>query len=394
MNAPVLVEKGEHVAVLPSGWHDHAGGIFVLRGKAPAVVPIKEAAAALLDLLAEFDFVTPGDKSRAIASLVTPALKLGGWITGHHPADVAEADQSQSGKTYRQKLQMALYNEQPYFVARRIGGVGSLDESYSQALLSGRPFVMIDNVRGRLDSQLLEMALTAGGHIPCRTPGRAEIMVDVRHVFHLLTSNGVETTADFANRSSIIRIRRRARHTFRQFTEGDLLNHVRARQAYYLGCVFTVIEQWKAHGKQSTRDTRHDFREWAGVLDWIVQNVLGLAPLLDGHEAAQRRVSNPAMTWLRLVALAVEAAGRIGDELNASMIAELCGEHDVEVFGAKPGADEIGQRKAIGSTMARVFKDRPEVEIDRFLVTRTERNEAREGGGTYLAKYYRFTRHE
>src|SRR5262245_42173405 len=46
----------------------------------------------------------------------------------------------------------------PYFAARRIGGVGSLDESYSQALLSGRPFVMIDNLRGRLDSQLLEMA--------------------------------------------------------------------------------------------------------------------------------------------------------------------------------------------------------------------------------------------
>lgn len=128
-------------------------------------------------------------------------------------------------------------------MARRVGGVGSLDESYAQALLSGRPFVMIDNLRGRLDSQLLEMALTAGGHNPCRTPGRAEIMVDVRHVFHLLTSNGVETTADFANRSSIIRLRKRHGYTFRHFDEGDLLSHVAANQNYYLGCVFSVIGQ-------------------------------------------------------------------------------------------------------------------------------------------------------
>jgi hypothetical protein len=69
---------------------------------------------ALLDLLVEFDFLADGDKSRAVASLLTPALKLGRWITGHHPADVAEADQSQSGKTYRQKLVMALSNERAY----------------------------------------------------------------------------------------------------------------------------------------------------------------------------------------------------------------------------------------------------------------------------------------
>jgi hypothetical protein len=45
-------------------------------------------------------------------------------------------------------------------------------------------------------------------------------MVDVRNVFRLLTSNGVEATVDFANRSSIIRLRQRHRHTFRRFDEG------------------------------------------------------------------------------------------------------------------------------------------------------------------------------
>ena len=31
----------------------------------------------------------------------------------------------------------------------------------------------------------------------------------------------------------------------------------------------------------------HDFRGWCATLDWIVQNLLGAAPLMDGHREAQ-----------------------------------------------------------------------------------------------------------
>ena len=88
-----------------------------------------------------------------------------------------------------------------------------------------------------------------------------------------MTSNGVESTRDFANRSSIIRIRKRIGHSYRTYPEGDLLSHVKANQPYYLGCVFSVIREWLEMGKQRTSVTEHDFREWARPLDWIVQNV-------------------------------------------------------------------------------------------------------------------------
>jgi len=83
--------------------YDEDTGVLVTAGKEPAVVPLTEAVAALTKLIVEFDFQCPGDRSRAIASFITPALKIGGLIQGKVPADVAEADQSQSGKTYRQK---------------------------------------------------------------------------------------------------------------------------------------------------------------------------------------------------------------------------------------------------------------------------------------------------
>ena len=37
-------------------------------------------------------------------------------------------------------MNAAIYNETPYVVAQRNGGVGGLDESFSQALVAGRPF--------------------------------------------------------------------------------------------------------------------------------------------------------------------------------------------------------------------------------------------------------------
>ena len=107
-----------------------------------------------------------------IASLITPALKSGGFIKGRVPADVAEADQSQSGKTYRQKVIAALYNEQLSLVTSREGGVGSIDESLNQALVAGRPFIQFDNFRGRFESAHLEAFLTAEGSFPCRVPHR------------------------------------------------------------------------------------------------------------------------------------------------------------------------------------------------------------------------------
>ena len=89
--------------------------------------------------------------------------------------------------------------------------------------------------------------------------------------------------------------------------EGDLLDHVRHWQDYYLGCVFAVIRAWHAHGQPRTKETRHDFREWAQIVDWIVQNIFQTVPLMDGHQQAQERVSNPALVWLRSVVLAVNA---------------------------------------------------------------------------------------
>jgi hypothetical protein len=395
INCPVIREKDEKLVVLGRGY-DEASLLLVTGGEKPPIVPLAEAVKALLDIFAEFDFQTDGDKARAVASLISPALKVGGFLKGRVPADVAEADQSQSGKTYRQKMIAALYNEQLAMVTCKQGGVGSIDESLSQQLVAGRPFIQFDNFRGRFESAHLEAFLTAEGSFPCRVPHRGEVTVPPENYFVFLTSNGVDTTRDLANRSNIVRIRKKAAgFRFREFLEGDLLDHVRARQAYYLGCLFAVIREWWDKGKPRTSETRHDFRAWVQLADWIVQNVFGLVPIMDGHEQAQERVSNPALVWLRRMVLAANEAGELNRAMTATDIHSLCEDAGIDVPGLRPGSDEDRGKKVIGSVMRKLFGEKDIVEVDGFTVTREEKYVTREpvtSGGSFKSKTYTITR--
>lgn len=395
INCPVLRESAGGLDVAGPGY-DAATRLLITGGVMPPVVELREAVRALTEIYAEFEFQSEGDRARAIASLITPALRVGGFLKGRVPADVAEADQSQSGKTYRQKIIAAIYNEKVSLVTSREGGVGSMDESLNQQLVAGRPFIQFDNFRGRFDSSHLEAFLTAEGSFPCRVPHRGEVTVPPENYFVFLTSNGVDTTRDFANRSNIIRIRKKPPgHEFKRYPEGELLDHVRHWQAYYLGCVFAVLRTWHAQGKPRTPETRHDFREWVQVVDWIAQHLFQTAPVMEGHRQAQERVSNPALVWLRNVVMAVQETGELGHSLTATELFNLCESADIAIPGLRPGADEDKGKKVIGTIMAKLFRDQDTLEVDGFNVVREERYLPRDHhteGGSFKSKTYTITR--
>ncbi|MEJ1358021.1 MAG: DNA-primase RepB domain-containing protein [Candidatus Sedimenticola sp. (ex Thyasira tokunagai)] len=372
---PVITEVNGQPVTLDPGYHPVNGGILIQGTTKVPEVPLTEAAKSLKGLLQDFDFVSPGDESRALAAFITPALKIGNLLNRPAPIDIAEADQSQAGKTLRQSIVRAVYGEQAYPVGRRVGGVGSMDESLSQALLSGRPFITMDNVRGRVDSQFLEMILTWNGRVPVRVPHRGEVKVDAGAVNYQMTSNGIETTPDLANRSSVVRIRKRPPgYHFHQWLEGDIIEHITQCQAYYLGCVHAVVAEWIKQGKPRTNGGGHDLRVWAGMLDWITQNLFGAAPLMQGHREVQERVSNRALIWLRAIGHAVIKAGREDALLCASEIFEVGELEGIDMPGATKELDEKRGRQRVGQLLGQAFKragtDR--LEIDGVVVYRSE----------------------
>ena len=228
-----------------------------------------------------------------------------------------------------------------------------------------------------LISQFLEMIMTCpyGGTVPARVPYRGEVQIRPDRFVFQLSSNGYVSTPDMANRSCIIRIRKRRGHSFRRFPEGDLVAHIAAHQPRHLGAVYCAATQWIAHGKQAmTADLRGSgrFRHALQVLDWIGREIFGAAPLLDGHEQAQERVANPALNWLRQIAIALEAGARQGEGLSASELYEAGREHGIPLPGAAEDEDEQKAILHIGRLMARLFGAAAVIDAEGYRVERQE----------------------
>ena len=356
-NAPIMTAEG---IILSEGYHCECGGVYVKSGGQPEDVPLHKAVESLLGIHDDFKFNTRSDLSRAVAMLITPALKMGGFLNVPTPLDIAEADQSQAGKGYRHKIIAAIYRERRYMITQKNGGVGSLDESFCCALISGLPFICFDNIRGELNSQTLEAMITDDSSVRARAPFKGEVHVDARAVTIQVTSNAMKTTPDLANRSCVTGIMKQQRdYEWREYTEGDLLAHVTARQPFYLGCVFAVIMAWIRLGKPLSDTVDHDMRIWARSLDWITQNIFELPPLLDGHLEIQERVSNPYMDWLRSVCIVLSTG-----IYTAGEIAEA----GVQWPGGREPKD--APKFAVGKIMKKLFRESEVVQIDKYTVRR------------------------
>jgi hypothetical protein len=125
--------------------------------------------------------------------LISPALRFGQLLKADFPIDVCEANENQTGKTFRVKLIKTLYDEEPYVItlASDKKGVGSFDEKLSSGLLSGSGFIILDNLRGLTDSQLLESSIRGEGSVPARRAYSQIIQVKTNHIIWLATSNKV-----------------------------------------------------------------------------------------------------------------------------------------------------------------------------------------------------------
>jgi len=389
---PVLIDRCGNLSAI-TGYDPETG--IMASGPPPELVTLDEARSRLLNLLSDFVFATEADRSRAVASLITPAIVFGGLLPGRAPVDLGEADQSQAGKGYRNKLTAAIYRQRISAVTQKRGGVGSLEETFNSLLIAGRNFIALDNVRGRIDSPAIESFLTEDCYL-ARVPYEPSIEIDPRRVIILLTSNRAELTPDLANRSSCVRILKQPeRHQFRQYEGGDILDHVRVQQPGYLGAVFAIIRAWNAAGRPTTLESRHDFRPWARSLDWIVQNLFGLPPLMDGHVETKIRMSNPSLSWLRDVAHAVRRANQLYVVLRAAQILDvIVDQQDIEIPGFSLGddlAEEATKKKvlqAMGRRLGQCFKGECEISLDGVIVTR---DVAYDSELRHDAKVYRFS---
>jgi len=330
---PVLVERDSGLVVVTG--YDPVSGIYAGGGQ-PEDMTLQEACQVLLRLVKDFQFASPADLSRALAAFISPALVFGGiLLPARTPFTVVEADASQTGKGYFVQLIAAVYNDIPATLTQN--DRGGLLKAFDAEIVRGRPFLSLDNVRGKFDSRALESFATEPEYraiINYHDP----IPVDPTRTVVFMTSNRAELTTDFANRASTVTLRKQpAMFQFAHYPEGDLLAHVRAQPELFLGALFSIVKAWHQAGKPCDR-VDHDFRRWAGVMNWIVTQPLGLPPLMEGHREIQRRTSNKDLTWCRSLAITVADQGKLDCWLRPSDFLPILQQAgDIEIPGCKEG---------------------------------------------------------
>ena len=394
LNYPVPVLQDGKFLVLQPGYNASTQ-IYVAGGSVDEPATVEDAKRVIETLLRDFHFQSPSDKARAFSAFLTPALCLGKFISGRQPIDIIEANASQVGKGFFAKLRALAYAEKPIILAQQSGGVGSLDESFAAALTEGKPFIILDNLRGKLSSTKLESFLTSSGPFAVRKPYAQQQYVDGANYFLAITSNGVETTTDLANRASFISMEEKEGRVFRPIDGLPLDTHIERNQSKYIGAITKIIRYWYESGSPKTNEARHSFSEWAQSLDWIVRNVFGLPSLLDGNDEIQARVQNPALVFVRQVAIEVEKRNRLGQEITAQEIANLCNNVGVEVPGvdkAVAAKNEKLESQQVGTQMGQAFGDLEEIQVQPYVVRRIEKMDRSEPGKFYPRKFYTFNK--
>jgi hypothetical protein len=125
----------------------------------------------------------------------------------------------------------------------------STSESIGKALIAGKLFILIDNVRGWFNSELLESTLRGAGTVTVRIPYLPPFQAATRRSCWQLTSNAASFTPDLANRSIITNHRKPAKlqeGESRKSKAGwgdEVYQTIQRNQADYLGAVHATTSQ-------------------------------------------------------------------------------------------------------------------------------------------------------
>jgi hypothetical protein len=315
----------------------------------------------------------------ALAALLIPGLRFGPWAQRWDPFPVilVEADSSQAGKSYFSNVLGKLYGLNLGYVAQKNGGLGSLDESLQSELLRDADLVLVDNLRKNVDSELLEMAITATAPITARAL-RTEGRVDMRRKLLMMTSNGFHLTGDLKNRSIRVVIKKQPpNYLWKNWGGGntDLLEHLEKNRSKYVGALNAIIQAWVRQG-MPVLPVQHSFRKAVGALEWMVVNLFNEASI----ESSIQDTGSSALPWLKSLGEVASGEARTAAELVKLAIAG----------GIKHPKGLDWTDRLMGKLMGEVFGASDEADAPDYTITRTLGRKSSGGGGKQ--KRYEFRR--
>lgn len=278
VEAPVLRPDG---SILDRPGYDKATQLYYVPGpgmarcKIPAY-PTQDDAMAAMDrikaLFADFPFESNADKANTLALLITPFVRHA--VKKDIQMALIDATNAGTGKGLITIVVSIIATGKPTTPM----SAKDNDEEWRKAilteLLQSPRIVIIDNIRGILESAALELMLTGGG-INERILGQSKRVKARNEATWMATGNNLLIGGDLPRRCYRIRlISQTATPEERDdFKIADLEKHVTDNRAEIVSDILTVARAWHVAGNPSAKNVPNlgTFTDWAKTVGGMLE---------------------------------------------------------------------------------------------------------------------------
>lgn len=294
-------------SILDVAGYDDASGLLYLPDPA-LVVPrvadsptrkdVRRASRLLLDMVADFPFVTHHDRANYLGALLTPLLRP--VVPPPYKLLAIGAPQRGSGKTLLAWILREVHGG--VFKSEMPTNDDELRKFITSTLdATTGPVVQFDNVTGVLKSSVLDGLLTSVEWSD-RLLGKNDMISLANDRLWVATGNNVHIGGDLERRTLWVTINANMERPEERttFTIPDLEAWVRQNRGELLWSLLTLIRAWVAAGRPTPpQPTSDSFGAWVAVLRGILANAdLGDAVGEVGHaDSAQGRTDPEDEEW-------------------------------------------------------------------------------------------------
>ncbi len=315
-NTPVIRPDG---TVLDTPGYDELTGVLYLPEQGLSVPrvadrPTRRQIASAVNLLSkpikEFPFVTTHDRANFLGALLTPLLRP--IVRPPYQLVAIDAPQRGSGKSYLAQIMRIVHGG--VFRSSFPGDEAELRKVITAILdTTTAPVVQFDNVRGTLDSAVLDGLLTSADWND-RLLGENRNLDLVNDRLWVVTGNNLRIGGDLGRRTLRITIDANVPEPEKRtdFAIPDLEQWVRDNRGQLLHALLTLIRAWAVDGfTTGERPTSDSFGDWIAALRAILEHAdMGDSFGKVRHEETVKRIeSDDDIEWATFLAAAYRVFG-------------------------------------------------------------------------------------
>ena len=224
VSSPVLRADG---SILSTPGYDKSTGLYLdIDGEFPPLMPVKDALAALFDIVVDFPFASREHRSTWLAALITLLSRHA--FAGCAPFFLFDGNVSRVGKGLLTDLLTMISEGRKAARCDYSDDKNEMAKFLTSVVVAGSPYILFDNVKGKFGGRTLEGILTTGRWSARLLGGNQTIDVPFTSVC-LGTSNNATMTADMIGRTCHCRLETMMERPGERtgFRHDDVLEYVR-----------------------------------------------------------------------------------------------------------------------------------------------------------------------